>query len=163
MPKKQQEQWLHEADPWIYFVYSHNFVDFDAFDDQEPLKQAVAIERIDKELLDKVIELESDLLLHEASFSDELIDPFGQSQNTQHYISSSFRESTSTDLASYDKKISKHALFILDLKVRLDGYLQIESRVRYSYWDLLADVGGFNDGCLLLCSIFMSFYSSLVF
>lgn len=30
-------------------------------------------------------------------------------------------------------------------------------------WDLLGDVGGFNDGLLLLCSIFMSAYSAFSF
>ena len=30
-------------------------------------------------------------------------------------------------------------------------------------WDLLGDVGGFNDGLLLLCSIFMSSYSAFSF
>ena len=41
--------------------------------------------------------------------------------------------------------------------------LLIESRSLYTYWDLLGDVGGFNDGCFLLSSILMSFYSSVAF
>ena len=27
----------------------------------------------------------------------------------------------------------------------------IEKRTRYSVWDLLGDVGGFNDGLILVC------------
>lgn len=35
--------------------------------------------------------------------------------------------------------------------------------MRYNVWDLLGDVGGFNDGLVLLCSIFMSSYSAFAF
>ena len=35
----------------------------------------------------------------------------------------------------------------------LDGYLIVEARTRYSVWDLLGDVGGFNDGLYLLVSL----------
>lgn len=45
----------------------------------------------------------------------------------------------------------------------MSGMLQIEQRVRYNFWDLLADVGGLNDGCFLLASLFMSSYASLNF
>ena len=54
-------------------------------------------------------------------------------------------------------------VFEIYLEFQLDGMLQIESRSLYTYWDLLVDVGGFNDGCFLLCSILMSFYSSIAF
>lgn len=41
--------------------------------------------------------------------------------------------------------------------------MNIEYRQRYNYWDLLGDVGGLNDGCFLLASILMSFYSAVAF
>ena len=39
----------------------------------------------------------------------------------------------------------------------------IQNRTRYNFWDLLGDIGGFNDGLFLLCSIFMSSYSALAY
>ena len=39
----------------------------------------------------------------------------------------------------------------------------MESRVRYTFWDLLGDVGGFNDGLILMCSLFMSGFSAFAF
>ena len=53
----------------------------------------------------------------------------------------------------------------MDFKImlQLDTHIAIMQRVRYNVWDLLGDVGGFNDGLLLLCSIFMSTYSAFAF
>ena len=39
----------------------------------------------------------------------------------------------------------------------------IQNRTRYNFWDLLGDIGGFNDGLFLLFSIFMSSYSALAY
>ena len=35
--------------------------------------------------------------------------------------------------------------------------------MRYNFWDLLGDVGGFHDGLYLLLSLFMASYSSYNF
>lgn len=45
----------------------------------------------------------------------------------------------------------------------MDGYYQIESRVRYNFWNLLGDVGGFNDGLFLLCELFVLPISAMAF
>ena len=45
----------------------------------------------------------------------------------------------------------------------MNGYLQIESRVRYNFWNLLGDVGGFNDGLFLLCQLFVLPISAMAF
>ena len=37
------------------------------------------------------------------------------------------------------------------------------NRTRYNVWDLLADVGGFNDGLLLVAKILFSSYSAWLF
>ena len=34
---------------------------------------------------------------------------------------------------------------------KLSDDIVIEKRVRYSVWDLLGDVGGFNDGLIFVC------------
>ena len=42
-------------------------------------------------------------------------------------------------------------------------WLQVESRIRYNVWDLLGDVGGFSDGLILVCSLYMSLYAAIAF
>ena len=49
------------------------------------------------------------------------------------------------------------------MKLDLGSRLYIERLIRYSIWDLLADVGGFNDGIILVCKVFMSGYSAIAF
>ena len=39
----------------------------------------------------------------------------------------------------------------------------IEKRTRYSIWDLLGDVGGFNDGLILVCKFLTAAYSAASF
>ena len=45
-------------------------------------------------------------------------------------------------------------------KIQFDFYLAqnmfIEARTKYNIWDLLGDVGGFNDGLFLVASLFMA-------
>ena len=39
----------------------------------------------------------------------------------------------------------------------------VQSRTRYNCWDLLADIGGFYDGLLLLASLLVGSFSALAF
>ena len=41
--------------------------------------------------------------------------------------------------------------------------MYIEARTKYNIWDLLGDVGGFNDGLFLVVSLFMAPLSQLSF
>lgn len=45
----------------------------------------------------------------------------------------------------------------------MGGIVNIQARTRYNMWDLLGDVGGFNDGLLLICSLFMAPYAEFAF
>ena len=47
--------------------------------------------------------------------------------------------------------------------LKLSDNIVIEKRTRYSVWDLLGDVGGFNDGLILLCQLLTSFYTAISF
>lgn len=47
--------------------------------------------------------------------------------------------------------------------IGMDDLIHLQTRRRYRVWDLLGDVGGFNDGLLLVCQIFMTTYSAVVF
>ena len=47
--------------------------------------------------------------------------------------------------------------------MRLGDYIQVQTRIRYTYWNLLGDVGGFHDGFGILISICMGSYGALAF
>ena len=47
--------------------------------------------------------------------------------------------------------------------MNLNGLTEISKRTRYNFWNLLGDVGGFNDGLFLVCEIFMATYAALSF
>ena len=49
------------------------------------------------------------------------------------------------------------------IDIYLDTYLTVLKRTRYNVWDLLGDVGGFNDGLNLVASLIFSFYSTFAF
>ena len=57
----------------------------------------------------------------------------------------------------------RHEKFSLKVTASLTGKITLDSRTRYNCWNLLADVGGFHDGMLLVGSLFMSLYASLSF
>ena len=45
----------------------------------------------------------------------------------------------------------------------LSDEIVIEQRTRYTIWDLLGDVGGFNDGLMFVCQILTSAYATVSF
>ena len=46
---------------------------------------------------------------------------------------------------------------------RISDNIVVEKRSRYTVWDLLGDVGGFNDGLVLVCQLLTSFYTAISF
>ena len=47
------------------------------------------------------------------------------------------------------------------LHVQMGNELSTEQRVRYTCWDLLGDVGGFNDGLTFIFEAIMGTYAAL--
>ena len=47
-----------------------------------------------------------------------------------------------------------------EARFSLTGFLQVQARTRFSIWDLIGNVGGFNDGVFLFCSFFMGSFAS---
>ena len=45
----------------------------------------------------------------------------------------------------------------------LGNEIVIEKRARYNIWDLLRDVGGFNDGLMLVCQLLTGTYAAASF
>ena len=81
-----------------------------------------------------------DLTLHKLELFDNIYSPFKSSKN-QSYLS--LKETGSEQGEEYESK--------REVYIRLSDDIVIETRTRYTVWDLLGDVGGFNDGLLLLC------------
>jgi hypothetical protein len=54
-------------------------------------------------------------------------------------------------------------VFDFHMVIELSNKIHTEKRVRYSIWNLISDVGGFSDGIILVCNIFMTAYSAMAF
>lgn len=52
---------------------------------------------------------------------------------------------------------------LIQISFKLADEIVIEKRSRYTIWDLLGDVGGFNDGLILVCQLLTSFYAAVSF
>ena len=64
-------------------------------------------------------------------------------------------------MATQSKKTSNIKKRVIRLLLSDDTV--IEKRTRYNIWDLLGDVGGFNDGLILVCQLFTGVYSAVSF
>ena len=99
--------------------------------------------------------------MNQVDLSDELWSPFPVDENQFFYLTA---DPTSTELVTTIGEEDEDApALTLDIKLRLGEILNIHSRTRYNFWDLLGDVGGFNDGLVLLCSLLMAPYSEFAF
>ena len=49
------------------------------------------------------------------------------------------------------------------MALKLGSNIKIIERIRYNVWDLLGDVGGFNDGLHLVGSFLLSSYAAFSF
>ena len=65
-------------------IHSHNFVDFDDLD--APLKRSVTDYVIDKRLSQKVLEVDAKLLIHQASFDKNLLNPLQDNESIINYL-----------------------------------------------------------------------------
>ena len=97
------------------------------------------------------------LTLNHALFDDELINPLNHNIDETYFISTKSSELL-VESESFPPHCN-HCDFSLSIRLFMSGWKRIEQRTRYNYWDLLGDVGGFNDGLFLIFSIFMSIFS----
>lgn len=74
----------------------------------------------------------------EATFLDSILDPFGGVSQIVSFL----------DVVSSKTNDIGQSLHTIDL----DNMILIEQRVRYNFWQLLGDVGGFYDGIGLMIS-----------
>lgn len=109
--------------------------------------------------------------MHEVSMQDELISPFPSEENEFYYFtmqgsidsvnSESFSEEFENELRTGKQELRKAVSFVIH--VQMANELSTEQRIRYTCWDLLGDVGGFNDGLIFIFQGVMGAYSALLF
>ena len=87
---------------------------------------------------------------------DDIFSPF-PSSNQMSYLT----------MPDQDRIVPKIEFGFSDLhfsiEIELGNRIHTEKRERYSIWNLISDVGGFNDGIYLVLSLFMTAYSALAF
>ena len=101
------------------------------------------------------------LALHEVELADDIYDPLGFSVENFQYISGTKQ----SEITITENPIRRGSGDLMSVKIdlNLNGYLKVESRTRYSVWDLLGDVGGLHDGLVIFCAIFVVPFSTFSF
>ena len=98
---------------------------------------------------------------------DELISPFPSENNQYQYLTLSGKPvlDVESTLAKQIENGIVQLTNILNFRIRVElgSEISIEQRVRYTCWDLLGDVGGFNDGLIFVCEALIGAYSGLQF
>ena len=111
------------------------------------------------------------LQMTEVDMVNDLFNPFPSSAGQFFFLDTditSLSEHNSVWLETdeeYKKVVASGEIKVLDfsLTVKLGTMIQILERTRYNFWDLLGDVGGFNDGLHLVGSLLMSSYAAFSF
>ena len=62
-----------------------------------------------------------------------------------------------------DPMVKKEPGFSVNVQLQLSNDMEVAERKRYSWWQLLGDIGGFHDGLVLLIKFFMASYSAAMF
>ena len=158
MTDAEQYEWSRGRTINTHILYSHNFVDYAA--EQDPFKRSATITRVGILKPSNAYEIDVPLIYHEATFDDELIDPIQRDDQTYGFLSTS-NDLIKIEIVALDE--DNTGLFEFNIKLKLNGMKRVESRVRYNYWDLLGDVGGFNDGLYLIGSLMLSTYARAAF
>ena len=87
-------KWVEAYKPFVLLFHSHNFIDFDSFD--QPLQRAATGDRLGNLYLDGMISTEMPLVMYDVSIQDNILNPLpSESQNFQ-FLSLSQQEKTKT-------------------------------------------------------------------
>jgi hypothetical protein len=95
---------------------------------------------------------------------DNLLNPFDSDDNVSFFLTLPTIDTEYNDsLINRPGDRQIQSAFGFKVSINLGPDLIISKRTRYSYWDLLGDVGGFHDGLFIVTSLFMGAYSQLAF
>ena len=87
--------------------------------------------------------------MHDLTITDNILSgPFEESENYQ-YLTLRKLESTYDDITK--------------LFFTLGDTIVIESRYRYTLWDLAGDVGGFHEALVFICELLTGVYAAIAF
>ena len=106
--------------------------------------------------------IEATMHLHNAFFDDDLLNPLNHGGKEYDYLSmntDAISEST-TEIKHKQPGHAVSSVINLEVSLSLNGWKRVEQRTRYNMWDLLGDVGGFQDGLFLLGSMFVTTYAN---
>ena len=86
--------------------------------------------------------------INEVEMHDALVNPFDQLTDKIKYLKL---------VDHHEEQVSYQVNdFQIFINFELDSLSKTTIRKRYSFWEALSDVGGFNDGLTILVSIIMS-------
>ena len=94
------------------------------------------------------LKLEYELILHDLTIADNLSSPFEDSYNHQ-YLTLRKLETTSEEITKFF--------------FTLGETIVIESRNRFTFWDLAGDVGGFYEALSFICELLTGVYAAIAF
>ena len=112
------------------------------------------------------------LKLNKMDLEDAIFNPFSQDSHSEYYMSTDinldqdelplmpekfFEDIEKGKIESYNDMMG------FETRFALTGYMNVQIRTRYTIWNLISDVGGFNDGIFLCFAILMGRYSSAAF
>ena len=100
---------------------------------------------------------QSTLQITEATFEDSLVDPFNQATDELSFLSID-----NSKIVNFDNKAGLRSTGILHF-CQIDVQKQFIKRNSLDIWDLVADVGGFHDGLLLLVGLAMYPFSTCLY
>lgn len=86
------------------------------------------------------------------TFEDDFIDPFEQSTHSMVYLNALPKD--------YREEEKGPGISLVWHSIEIDTDLQVQKRVRYTFWQLLGDAGGFHDGLCLLIGFFVNPFSA---
>lgn len=110
--------------------------------------------------------------LNKFSLEDQLFNPFAYDSEETFYFSHTLelsQDSTAIDLKKLERDIlegkpnSLDQLLGLTIQFDMTGFIQVQKRTMYTFWNLIENVGGFHDGLYIICSIIMTYYSAAAF
>ena len=124
------------------------FYSYKIFDTQDPVGPIKT--RISWQELDINTFYFFELTLHKLELSDNIYSPFKSSENRSYLT---LKLKNKREYSEGERSIDFH----------LSYDIVIEKRTRYTIWDILGDVSGFNDGLILVYQLLTSFYTAVSF
>ena len=151
--ESEVEEWFTTQQPRVQILSQKRLIDFQELEKYSYQKIKPLLKANLK--ADKHVHKGLSLVPVEALFFDSLLNPFGEVTDSFTFL---IAEAADEDNLNYSKP---DAYFTLDFMLADESI--IENRKRMNFWEILAEVGGFQDGVTILVQIIMVPFSSRIF